>query len=792
MWKPAEKLETPKLTEIVAPADDAVGAEQCEGAVTDVAASNASPAAPQQQQQQQQQQHSDREQTAQHQEQHTQAQAQPFTQSLDNPAYKPIDSTDPPQLGERYEVLGLVGSGGMGTVWKVFDKELNETFAIKVLNPDLVADETANKRFQKEAKLASELTHANIAAIFGPGTDTHGRPYIIMRYVDGESLADILKRESKLSEERALDIFKQVCEALSHSHMKGIVHRDIKPSNIIISKTESGGDLVQIVDFGIARYIYEEVTKTQALTKAVDIFGSPMYMSPEQFLGEEITAQSDIYSLGCVLYEMLTGTPPFTDENPVKLVLKQMSEPANLSKVPQSCREIVSRCLHKDKSVRFSSVDYAIQMLSRTKAQSGANNIDINMLLAVLPSFLLLLNLPATSKSIFALAAPLAICLIWAATHMVNRCNALASKYHLRLEFALFLSFIGSCLVTAIGWLVALPLSLMSLPVIILAITFIGIADSLRTLYAKLMQQQNEIKLQYRYNRTKRHLSNFIVLLPILTSLPLFFGFLCTRGVTSSLSLFLFLFTLLVLTILPSSLAIVILASTYQQHGGIIKATKNIASKLILGYAITASIAAIAVFLSQGIGITEMVGRKNFLFDFKHSPELETEALKYPDTEYGLEAKLEAAQKVIERSRNSNALLALANQVIDSKAKKRPEVLSTAYYYKLQAKSWRQQATAKDIDNALDAIEMLPDTVRTTVTIDPLPLEANTPIYQHTLKIADIATEMLDIPRAERAISLAKHWQLKEQYPYGLDWAEDKLSLVKRAIQAGSDQKRAP
>jgi hypothetical protein len=87
---------------------------------------------------------------------------------------------------------------------------------------------------------------------------------------------------------------------------------------------------------------------------------------------------------------------------------------------------------------------------------------------------------------------------------------------------------------------------------------------------------------------------------------------------------------------------------------------------------------------------------------------------------------------------------------------------------------------------------MLPDTVRTTVTIDPLPLEANTPIYQHTLKIADIATEMLDIPRAERAISLAKHWQLKEQYPYGLDWAEDKLSLVKRAIQAGSDQKRAP
>jgi serine/threonine protein kinase len=100
-----------------------------------------------------------------------------------------------------------------------------------------------------------------------PGTDSQGRPFIIMGYVDGESLADILAREGKLSEERALDIFTQICEALSHSHMKGIIHRDIKPSNIIISKTESGGDMVHIVDFGIARCIYDEVTKTQALTK---------------------------------------------------------------------------------------------------------------------------------------------------------------------------------------------------------------------------------------------------------------------------------------------------------------------------------------------------------------------------------------------------------------------------------------------------------------------------------------------------------------------------------------------
>jgi Serine/threonine protein kinase len=257
-------------------------------------------------------------------------QPSPSPENLESKAFD--TSETPPDLGPRYDILGLVGTGGMGTVWKVHDKELGEDFAIKVLKPELVTDETALKRFQKEANLASELTHANIAAIFGPGEDGSGRPYIIMRYVDGESLADILKREGKLSEERAMDIFSQLCEALSHSHMKGIVHRDIKPSNIIISKTESGADLVQLVDFGIARCVYDEVTKTQALTKAVDVFGSPRYMSPEQLLGQEVTGQSDIYSLGIVLYEMLTGEPPFTSDNPIELMIQQISQEPNYSK----------------------------------------------------------------------------------------------------------------------------------------------------------------------------------------------------------------------------------------------------------------------------------------------------------------------------------------------------------------------------------------------------------------------------------------------------------------------------
>ena len=277
------------------------------------------------------------------------------TQIGENPPSFPDNLlTPPPQLGEQYEILDFVGAGGMGTVWKVHDKTLNQTFAIKVLKPEFLADQSTLKRFQKEAKLATELTHANIAAIFGPGEDKNGHPYLIMSFAEGESLANILKREGKLTPERAEDIFRQVADALAHSHMKGVVHRDIKPSNIIIAKTDSGGDIVQLVDFGIARSIHEQLTKTQALTSANDVFGSPLYMSPEQFLGKEVGPGSDFYSLGCVFFEMLTGSPPFTEENPVRLVLQHLNEEPNYSKVPKKYRYLVSGLLQKEEDRRES------------------------------------------------------------------------------------------------------------------------------------------------------------------------------------------------------------------------------------------------------------------------------------------------------------------------------------------------------------------------------------------------------------------------------------------------------
>lgn len=261
-----------------------------------------------------------------------------------------------PLLDDRYEVLEYIGSGGMGTVWKVRDKVLRDTLAIKVLHKALLGSEGAERRFKNEVLLASELTHPNIAAIFGSGNDAQGQPYIVMHYAKGETLASILSREGKLEPERAEDIFRQVFEALEHSHMKGIIHRDIKPSNIIIDKTASGADLVQIVDFGIAKCLHSWSVNSEPLTKTSEVLGSPLYMSPEQLLGMAVEPSSDFYSLGCVFYEMLAGNPPFTEENPVNLVLQHLHEQPDLTQVPKQYRAILSACLLKNPFERSSLV----------------------------------------------------------------------------------------------------------------------------------------------------------------------------------------------------------------------------------------------------------------------------------------------------------------------------------------------------------------------------------------------------------------------------------------------------
>ncbi|MBS1956106.1 MAG: serine/threonine protein kinase [Cyanobacteria bacterium SZAS-4] len=267
-------------------------------------------------------------------------------------------------LGERYEVQTLLGQGGMGAVYKVRDKELQKTFAIKVLNSNLVEDKNSLKRFEQEAQAARGLTSPNLVAVYDYGMGKKGSPYIVMDYLDGTSLDTVLAREGYLDVPRALDIFIQVCEAMVHAHSKSVVHRDIKPSNIMLTKGIGGGDFVKLVDFGIAKVLPSQQKATQNLTQTGDIFGSPLYMSPEQCLGNKLDNRSDIYAIGCVMYETLTGQQPFAAENPIKIILKHLNEDAKLIsdlphdyKIPKPLQAVLLWCLEKDPDNRYQSAD---------------------------------------------------------------------------------------------------------------------------------------------------------------------------------------------------------------------------------------------------------------------------------------------------------------------------------------------------------------------------------------------------------------------------------------------------
>jgi serine/threonine protein kinase len=277
-------------------------------------------------------------------------------------------------LGDRYEVQSLLGRGGMGAVYKVRDKELQKTFAIKVLNANLVEDKNSLKRFQQEAEAASGLTSPNLVAVYDYGMGKKGSPYIVMDYLDGTSLDAVLQKDGYLDVPRAEEIFIQVCEAIVHAHSKNVIHRDIKPSNIMLTKGLDGGDFVKLVDFGIAKVLPSQQKATHNLTQTGDIFGSPLYMSPEQCLGNKLDNRTDIYALGCVMYETLTGHPPFMAENPIKIILKHINDvPKAISalpqdyKVPKNLESIIMRCLAKEPQDRYQTAEDLLKDLQAVR-----------------------------------------------------------------------------------------------------------------------------------------------------------------------------------------------------------------------------------------------------------------------------------------------------------------------------------------------------------------------------------------------------------------------------------------
>lgn len=237
------------------------------------------------------------------------------------------DSTHPRMLGDRYEIADVIGRGGMAEVHEGRDLRLGRRVAVKILRPDLAKDPTFQARFRREAQSAAALNHPNIVAVYDTGedvltSDEGGRtvvPYIVMEYVDGMTLRQLLASGRRLLPERALEITGGVLSALDYAHRHGIVHRDIKPANVMLTRT---GD-VKVMDFGIARAI-NDVGSSVTATSAV--MGTAQYLSPEQARGEVVDARSDLYSAGVLLYELLTGRPPFRGDSPVSIAYQHVSE----------------------------------------------------------------------------------------------------------------------------------------------------------------------------------------------------------------------------------------------------------------------------------------------------------------------------------------------------------------------------------------------------------------------------------------------------------------------------------
>ncbi|OGO02488.1 MAG: hypothetical protein A2Y72_04010 [Chloroflexi bacterium RBG_13_53_26] len=255
-------------------------------------------------------------------------------------------------FANRYQIIEELGKGGMGKVYKVFDREVQAKMALKLIKPEVSADKNTIDRFRNELKIARDVSHKNICRMYDLGREA-GSYFITMEYVSGEDLKSFIRRARQLVVGTAILIAKQVCDGLAEAHRVGVVHRDLKPGNIMIDKEGNA----KIMDFGIARSI-----SVKGITGAGVMIGTPEYMSPEQVEGKEVDRRSDIYSLGIILFEMLTGQVPFEGDTPFTIGVKQKSEipkdPKSLNaQIPQDLSRLILKCLEKDRERRYQSAD---------------------------------------------------------------------------------------------------------------------------------------------------------------------------------------------------------------------------------------------------------------------------------------------------------------------------------------------------------------------------------------------------------------------------------------------------
>lgn len=282
---------------------------------------------------------------------------------------------------DRFQITEVLGGGGMGMVYRATHLMMQRSVAIKILHTKMIGNADALKRFKVEAHAASNFSHPNILNVHDFGVSNQGQPYMVMDFLEGINLTTLLDAEKQIPVSRAINMFLQMSSALAHAHSKDIIHRDVKPSNIMLVEFEGRREFVKLVDFGIAKVLNPSTPEAENLTRTGEVFGSPLYMSPEQCQGKKLDARADIYSLGAVMYRVVSGKPIFESTDPLETMFRQVSEmPAGFAKVcpelqiPPRLEAVIFKCLAKDREHRYQSMNELKDELELTAAEIKAQS----------------------------------------------------------------------------------------------------------------------------------------------------------------------------------------------------------------------------------------------------------------------------------------------------------------------------------------------------------------------------------------------------------------------------------